>query len=838
MPNIKITVAGKIATNTTPGVVIVCGNKDYTATFDLDDEWAAETARTARFVYYKNGMRLFKDVQFTGDTVAVPALSGIDYVMVGIYAGDLHTTTPAQVLCDRSILCGDAVEQINDENRAGLQAQIGDLSKLQATDKANLVAAINEALAAGATPEQIAVAVAAYLDENPVTPGATPEQAAQIQANKTAIEQLQQSGDAGGTAVASVEPAEDDIPKVFIDGVIPTTKDDALAEMRYYSKTESFHAYILIKCQGTSSMDYPKKNFTVKLYSDEARETKIRKVFRDWGIASHKFVLKANYIDHSHARNIICANLWTEVVASRPDYDTLPEELRTSPKNGAIDGFPIRVFTNGIYQGLYTWNIGKDDWMWNMDEDNPNHVLLCAESNTAGTYAETPCNFRALWSGQDEVNWSVEVGTNSDAVKTSLNNLIQFVMDNDGDAFRAGIGNHLDVQSAIDYYLHQYVICGLDGLAKNMLLATYDGTKWICGAYDMDSTFGLWWNGTSFVSAEYACPEEYQEQYSLLWERMETNFTDELKARYNELRKTVYSYGNMISKFEWFTDKIGKDLYAEDLTVYPGIPSGSSNNIKQLRTYILNRLEYVDGEINNDYVPMPCTGISLSENTLTFTGNGTANLTATVTPDGCTDSVTWESDNEAVATVYGGQVTAVGNGECTITAKCGEYSATCAVTVSGMSYAFTNCVHDFDGKAVMTVSNGNHVNVTSNDNLGAIWVNMSNANRNTTFISSGSNAATDGLSPMFALKNGDVVKMRATFTEQTTYLGKSYSFSVPAISGDILKGNTEVGTVEITKTITEDTNVLAFNIWVASGAIAGDVLDFDVEFYVNDVRYI
>ena len=45
-----------------------------------------------------------------------------------------------------------------------------------------------------------------------------------------------------------VEPVEEDIPKVFINGTIPTTKDEVSAEMTYISKTLSFHAYIEIKC--------------------------------------------------------------------------------------------------------------------------------------------------------------------------------------------------------------------------------------------------------------------------------------------------------------------------------------------------------------------------------------------------------------------------------------------------------------------------------------------------------------------------------------------------------------------------------------------------------------
>jgi hypothetical protein len=71
-----------------------------------------------------------------------------------------------------------------------------------------------------------------------------------------------------------VEPEEDDIPKVFINGTIPTTKDEVFAEMTYISKTLSFNAYIEIKCQGNSSMSYPKKNFTIKLFEDAEHTSK------------------------------------------------------------------------------------------------------------------------------------------------------------------------------------------------------------------------------------------------------------------------------------------------------------------------------------------------------------------------------------------------------------------------------------------------------------------------------------------------------------------------------------------------------------------------------------
>ena len=382
-----------------------------------------------------------------------------------------------------------------------------------------------------------------------------------------------------------------DKPKIFITGSIPTTKDNVLAELWYVSSSINFHAYIKIKCQGTSSMKWDKKNFTVALYQDEERSIPLNVLFPGWKYAVNKFVLKANYIDHTHLRNIVNARLWSEVVASRPDYGTLPAELRNSPNNGAVDGFPIFVYTNGSYQGIYTWNVGKDPWMVGMDENNPNHNMLCNESNT--NVVDSASNFRALWDGSDTY-YSYEVGVESDAVKDSLNALIGFVMNNEGDAFRAGIGEYLDVQSAIDYWLHQYVIVGIDGLAKNMLLLSYDNKKRYLSAYDMDSTWLLWWDGTYFIPATRPCPNGYQETRNLLFERLNSVYPAEIKQRYIELRRSVYRESNIMTHIERFYASIGENAYADDLKVYPDIPSAESNDIWQLRAAVRDRLAYCD----------------------------------------------------------------------------------------------------------------------------------------------------------------------------------------------------------------------------------------------------
>ncbi|MCR5760226.1 MAG: Ig-like domain-containing protein [Bacteroidales bacterium] len=74
--------------------------------------------------------------------------------------------------------------------------------------------------------------------------------------------------------------------------------------------------------------------------------------------------------------------------------------------------------------------------------------------------------------------------------------------------------------------------------------------------------------------------------------------------------------------------------------------------------------------------------ITLDKTTLELTVGGTATLTATVKPDNATDkTVTWSCDNTGVATVADGVVTAVAEGTAKVTAKAGDATAVCTVTV-------------------------------------------------------------------------------------------------------------------------------------------------------------
>ena len=395
------------------------------------------------------------------------------------------------------------------------------------------------------------------------------------------------------------EPQNVDIPRVFINGIIPTDKNDVNAELTYISKTLTFHSYITIKCQGTSSMKYPKKNFTIKLFEDEARSQKKKVGFKNWG-KQNKFCLKANWIDISHARNIVSARLWGDVVKSRSNYNELPELLRTSPNQGAIDGFPIKVYANGVYQGRYTWNIPKDGWMTNMDDELNTHSMLCGEDYNSGCFRAT-----ALINERD---WSDELhGTCPDNIKTRWNEVIDFVMNSTDEEFRANLGNYFDIPSLLDYELFGMAACGADSFGKNQIYMTYDGNKWIASMYDLDTTWGMYWNGETLVPADYARTkfEDYVNGRlgNLLYYRLEQIFYLELQARWEELKAGPMSMVNIINHFEDFMQSMTSDLIKEDYAsttaggAYTGIPSVAKNNLPQIRNFALARQLWTDDYI-------------------------------------------------------------------------------------------------------------------------------------------------------------------------------------------------------------------------------------------------
>lgn len=120
--------------------------------------------------------------------------------------------------------------------------------------------------------------------------------------------------------------------------------------------------------------------------------------------------------------------------------------------------------------------------------------------------------------------------------------------------------------------------------------------------------------------------------------------------------------------------------------------------------------------------PVPATSVTLNKTELAlFTGESEV-LTATVEPGNATNkNVTWSSDKPEVATVEDGKVTAVAEGEATltVTTEDGSNTAICKVKVTQSTYSITSDIMTLDfGSAyiVYTQPTAQTVTITNTGN--------------------------------------------------------------------------------------------------------------------------
>lgn len=516
---------------------------------------------------------------------------------------------------------------------------------------------------------------------------------------------------------AAFDPAVYGLPVLYLTGDTSGMSKENAVSLDYVYGERSGTASV--KWQGSSSLSYPKKNYTIEF--DSAFEAA-----DGWG-EQKKYCLKANYIDFSHARNVVSAKLWGEIVKSRQDeggitslitqgghdvshllsiangevtvhgtmyneghqffggstypagehtvsfevfnpntaendgdyavlsfgipgtageqfssvnvntvdafstwlsrsytvtfpvddsmigfaianpeaaekgyifrnikidgqtypIEAMPNPMKYLINGGAVDGFPCVIMLNGAFHGLYTFNIPKDGWMFGMSDSTLQQAIVCADTQNDA------CGFKALATLTDDFDLEyVSDEDNADWVLTSLNRLIDAVMNSDGTDLDTTVAKYLDWQSAVDYLIFTSLLCGTDMVRKNYLLATFDGVKWYFSAYDMDSTYGLQWHGKGFDSASgYPLINEYNHR---VMELIYTYKKDALLDGYEAIRSGILSENHVCQSFSNFAAGIPLPVLLEDAKRWPTIPSTLASNTAQILNWYRMRAEFVD----------------------------------------------------------------------------------------------------------------------------------------------------------------------------------------------------------------------------------------------------
>ena len=392
------------------------------------------------------------------------------------------------------------------------------------------------------------------------------------------------------------------LPKFFIQCNDAIADKKTKASFSFEDQDRTVSGYMQISIQGASSRQYPKKNYKIKLFKDNELKNKLSFKPKSSWHENSSFNLKANWIDATQARNLVNSELFASATAITPIADDNVREAITSTQNlGQMEGFPVSVYLNGQYHGLYTFNTKKDADVYGMDSSNASHEAITIENNGA------QAKLRDKTATVDMLNFATVVhDTPSDELKRNFTAFLNFLNTSSDSDFKSQIGNYIDVKSAINVYLYQALAEVWDGSTKSYIFLTYNGGKYFYLVdYDLDSSWGLWWDGSKVATDavfDFTHPDQAsfltQENNNLLFQRIYQNFKPEIKSQYQKLRQSVWSNVSIMKQFKEFINSIPEAAYNHDYKVWPDIPSRKITSYSQIQNDIIRRGNQMDAWIS------------------------------------------------------------------------------------------------------------------------------------------------------------------------------------------------------------------------------------------------
>lgn len=367
-----------------------------------------------------------------------------------------------------------------------------------------------------------------------------------------------------------------------------------------------------IKVQGASSAGLAKKNYTLHL------DRKIE-LIPGYG-KQNKYVIKADMTDFSHVRNVGCAKLWGEVRKTRikaddaikvNDTDYLVDnagnhitgeadpQLSIGGNYGAVDGFPIALYINDKYWGLYTFNVPKDDWMAKMPKKQGCAIVSTAWMSFTEHTKLDDTDMGLEYCGTKDSTWVTDaVNRLIDTVKASYDTK---------DDFTNAVTPYLDLDSAIDYYVYSVAIGNVDGVVRNFNLQTWDGKKWYFAAYDLDMVFGRTPDLLDYLSPEYngssirhgGITFENLSGGNRIFTQLWKFYKADIIARYKELVQSVLSISNVPTFLANYAKHIPFALKVQEDKTWPQTPLTDTNNIEQIRWWYMLHINFLNNLVAN-----------------------------------------------------------------------------------------------------------------------------------------------------------------------------------------------------------------------------------------------
>lgn len=221
--------------------------------------------------------------------------------------------------------------------------------------------------------------------------------------------------------------------------------------------------------QGTSSLEYPVKNYTIELMSGGNAWEYAPK--DDW-MPEKRYTLKACFMDSSAANNVGSSKLVYDYFRKMNMF--YPQEIKNPKTRSVVDGFPVKLFINGKSMGLYMFNIDRyaeNNYGFVGEQSIVSYEIGVNSVSGAGAFANdswasirSEFEYRYHYAGDESVVCeSITVdGAPTTVLRagyhSELQNLVSWVKNSTIEEFRSELDEHFDLNFLIDYYLWVVVL--------------------------------------------------------------------------------------------------------------------------------------------------------------------------------------------------------------------------------------------------------------------------------------------------------------------------------------------------------------------------------------------
>lgn len=349
-----------------------------------------------------------------------------------------------------------------------------------------------------------------------------------------------------------------------------------------------------IDIQGSTSASNPtylQKNYSITLFNEDGSECDFKIGDTIFDTDAH---LKCDWMESSHHRNIGICNLVYRYNLMKEYPNRFPfEPYYSGYETGArcvVTGFPFEMYINGVWWGIYTWNLRFNRKNFNMKKGNANEILMkCGNSSNPWQESTIQVN--------DEY-WDIKNPSKiTDDTKATIMRLFNFLRTQNAATYKTDLKNYMDIDSVLEYFIYVDAFQMIDNFIGNLGLCTYDGIIWYALVYDADTTIGLGFLGQSKTNPTTPLQNEQKYTPSIWFPKLWSAFQDELKVKYADMRKKVLNLESITNEFSNFEKLVGAEIFEKDLKKWATKPANTiPTNANHILTHYKQRLVYLDNK--------------------------------------------------------------------------------------------------------------------------------------------------------------------------------------------------------------------------------------------------